>query len=186
MPRPAIEALVFDGLREELAQPETITEYLKVYNAERRRRARVNGDRSAKLNRRDAEIGRELDRLIDAVTQGVDLKTIVPRIKALETERDQVRAALEQAQAADQLITLHPAALDRYAADINRLADLEAAHAELPEAGELIETVRRLVQQVIVHAPPNSTELKVEIKARLSELTGLPMFSVSSQGGDRT
>jgi site-specific DNA recombinase len=41
----------------------------------------------SKLTRRNAEVLRELERLIDAVTQGVDLATLVPRVKALEIER---------------------------------------------------------------------------------------------------
>jgi len=37
--RSAIEALVFEGLRDELAHPEAIAEYVKTYNEERRRLA---------------------------------------------------------------------------------------------------------------------------------------------------
>jgi hypothetical protein len=60
---------------------------IKAYNDERRRLAREAGDQMSKLTRRNAEVPRELERLIDAVTQGVDLATLVPRIKALEIER---------------------------------------------------------------------------------------------------
>jgi len=64
---------VFEGSREEFAHPEAITEYLKVYNTERRRLAKANGERTAKLSRRDTELGRELERLIDAIARGADL-----------------------------------------------------------------------------------------------------------------
>lgn len=42
--RAAIESLVFEGLREELANPEAIAEYVRTYNAERRRLAKESGD----------------------------------------------------------------------------------------------------------------------------------------------
>jgi hypothetical protein len=71
------------------------------------------GDQSARLARRDAEIGPELDRLIDAIMQGVDLATIVPRIKALEGERDQVAAKLAQAGRAPQIVRLKSRNLSR-------------------------------------------------------------------------
>jgi len=78
---------------------------------------------------------------------------------------------------------LHPAALDRFTADITRLADLAAAHSELPEARELVEALRNLVVEVVVHAPPNTTELRVAIKTRIDALTGISTFMMRSWGG---
>jgi site-specific DNA recombinase len=88
----AAEATVFASLQEELAHPAAIAEYVREYNAERRRLAKGSGDQAARLSRRDAEIGRELERLIDAVTQDVDLSTLVPRIKALRKNARKSRA----------------------------------------------------------------------------------------------
>ena len=85
--RDAIEAAVFAGLKDELSNPIAITEYIKAHNDERRRLARDAGDQMSKLTRRNAEVSRELERLIDAITQGVDLATLIPRIK----ERNRAR-----------------------------------------------------------------------------------------------
>jgi hypothetical protein len=60
----------------------------------------------------------------------------------------------------------HPAAIERYFADIGRLAEVAAEVAELDEF-ELVATLRQLVQAVIVHAPPGTDELAIEIKAIL-------------------
>ena len=60
--RDAIEAAVFAGLKDELANPIAITEYVKAYNDERRRLAREAGDQMSKLTRRNAEVARELER----------------------------------------------------------------------------------------------------------------------------
>jgi site-specific DNA recombinase len=181
--REAIETTVFAGLRDELMQPATITEYVKTYNAERRRLAKGNGDRISKLTRRDAEIGRELERLINAVTKGVNLDTVVPRIKMLEAERAQVGAEMMQANSTADIVALHPAAIERYAADVARLADLTAAHHDLSESAELIMTMRRLVQEVIVYAEPKARGFTIEVKGRLSELTGSAAFPARSKGG---
>lgn len=183
IPREAIEATVFAGLRDELMHPAAIAEYVRVYNAERRRLAKSNGDQLAKLTRRDAEIGRELERLIDAVTSGVDLATLVPRIKTLEAERADVAGRIAQATASAEIVTLHPAAIEQYAADVARLADLTAAHAELPESAELVAMLRRLVAEVVVYAEPNARGFDVEVKGRLAELTGSAAFPARSKGG---
>jgi site-specific DNA recombinase len=145
--RDAIEAAVFAGLKDELSNPIAITEYIKAYNDERRRLAREAGDQMSKLTRRNAEVPRELERLIDAVTQGVDLATLVPRIKALEIERADIDGKLQCANAAD-IVTLHPAAIEQYRADVERLAALAAEHSDFVESAELIEAVRRLVAGV--------------------------------------
>src|SRR3981081_3511430 len=137
-----------------LSNPIAILEYIKVYNNERRRLAREAGDQMSKLTRRNAEVSRELERLIDAVTQGVDLVTMVPRIKALETERADIAGKLQCADSSD-IVTLHPVAIEQYRADVERLAALAAEHSDFAESAELIEAVRRLVAQVIVRAAPH-------------------------------
>jgi site-specific DNA recombinase len=180
--RDAIEAAVFAGLKDELANPIAITEYLKVYNEERRRLAREAGDQVSKLTRRNAEVSRELERLIDAVTQGVDLATLVPRIKALEAERSDIAGQLQCAGATDS-VTLHPGAIEQYRADVEGLAALAAEHSDFAESAELIEAVRRLVAGVIVRAEPHGRGFSVEVQGRLAQLTNSALFPSRSEGG---
>ena len=47
----------------------------------------------------------------------------------------------------------------------------------------LVATLRQLVQAVIVHAPPGTDELAIEIKASLSELTLPGPLLKRSSGG---
>jgi site-specific DNA recombinase len=180
--RDAIEAAVFAGLKDELANPIAIAEYIKVYNEERRRLAREAGDQMSKLTRRNAEVSRELDRLIDAVTQGVDLATLVPRIKALEAERSDIAGKLQCVGAIDG-VTLHPGAIGQYHTDVERLASLAAEHSDFAESVELIEAVRRLVAGVIVRAEPHGRGFSVEVQGRLAQLTNSALFPSSSEGG---
>ena len=48
---------------------------------------------------------------------------------------------------------------------------------------ELVATLRQLVQAVVVHAPPGTDELAIEIKASLSELTLPGPLLKRSSGG---
>lgn len=180
--RDAIEAAVFAGRKDELSNPIAVTEYIKAYNDERRRLAREAGDQMSKPTRRNAEVSRELERLIDAVTQGVDLATLVPRIKALEIERADIDGKLKSANAAD-IVTLHPAAIEQYRADVERLAALAAEHSDFVESAELIEAVRRLVAGVIIHAAPYGRGFTVEVQGRLAQLTNSDLFPSRSEGG---
>jgi site-specific DNA recombinase len=112
----------------------------------------------------------------------VALDTLVPRIKVLEAERADVRAGLESAKAADEVIALHPAAIDRYATDVARPGEPAGQPGDPATSAELVESLRRLVVEV-VHAPPNSSAFSIEVKGRLSELTS--MFAARSVGGER-
>ena len=94
--RPAIETLVFEGLREELANPEAIAEYVRTYNAERRRLAKESGDREKHLQRRNGELDREIDRLITNIAKGADFDTYNPKVNELAAERKGVKAELAQ------------------------------------------------------------------------------------------
>jgi site-specific DNA recombinase len=182
--RDAIERAVFEGLRAELLQPAAITEYVRVYNAERRRLAKGNGDLVARLSRREAEIGREVGRLVEAIAKGSgEVSPLLARIDVLTKERRDVAGQMAQAASAGEIVTLHPASIERYAADVARLADLAAGHASLPESAELVTTLRRLVQEVIVYAEPNATGFSIEVKGRLAELTGSAAFPARSKGG---
>jgi hypothetical protein len=72
-----------------------------------------DGDQSARLARRDADIGSELDRLIDASTLGVDFARPVPRINARDGERDEIAAKLAQAdRAPDETATSNNSAVN--------------------------------------------------------------------------
>jgi site-specific DNA recombinase len=104
-------------------------------------------------------------------------------MQALQQERDQVKAQLAAAAQADQAVTLHPAAVSRYLADIKRLSDVAADAAALDEP-ELVATLRSLVEAIIVHAPANTDEFTVEIRASLSELTMPgPLVKRTGSGG---
>ena len=81
------------------------------------------------------------------------------------------------------MVTLHPAAVSRYLADIKRLSDVAADAAALDEP-ELVATLRSLVEAIIVHAPAHSDEFTIEIRASLSELTMPgPLVKRTGSGG---
>jgi hypothetical protein len=126
--RPAIETLVFEGLREarQSRGNRRICPHLQ-----RRRLAKESGDREKHLQRRNGELDREIDRLITNIAKGADFDTYNPKVNELAAERKRVKADLVQIAAASEIVTVHPAAIERYLADIRRLAEVAAEAAEL-------------------------------------------------------
>jgi len=183
--RDAIERLGLDGLRRELAEPAYLAEYVTAYNAERRRLASDAGNARGTLEKRRGAIEREIARAIDAIVRaGVDPATLAPRIRQLETERGEIEAQLAALDRAKDVIALHPAALDRYRADLDRLAAL-LPHNAIGESDDLAAALRALISAVIVHAPPGSERLEIEIRGNLDELLAAPTFMRRSAGGSR-
>jgi hypothetical protein len=101
--------------------------------------------------------------------------TLATTIKRLEVERDEVESKLASIKDSDKIITLHRGAIERYRKDLEKLASLLPRH-DLGAGDELGEKVRWLISAVIVHTPPNSEKLEVEIRGRLEELLSAPTF----------
>ncbi|KRR24639.1 hypothetical protein [Bradyrhizobium retamae] len=127
-----------------------ITEFVEAYNAERKQlKKQANAERT-RTERRLGEIEREIKRAVDAITKGAPPEPIIPRLRELEAERKILSERLETAREGDNVIVLHPKAIDRYKRAVTELAD------EL-KRGEPMEfaTIRELVTAIIVHASPS-------------------------------
>lgn len=178
-----IEALAIKGLRQHLAHPEVITEFVDAYNVERKRLKKEATTERVRLERRLGEIGRELKRIVDCiVVKGMPPEQFVARMQELEAEKAKVMAGLESAKESDNVIALHPKALDRYKGAVLELAD----HLKRGTPMEFA-TIRELVTAIIVHASPSrpggagtkanaedDRSVRIDIKGRLAALCGNP------------
>ena len=124
-------------------------------------------------------------RLVDAIAKGRGkVDPLLTRIGTLRQEAREIAGQLAQLAGSSEIVTLHPASIERYARDVRALTDVAERHGDLPESGELVAMPHRLVQEVIVHAAPNAQGFTIEVKGRLAELTGSSAFPTRS-GGDR-
>ena len=68
-----------------------------------------------------------MDRALDAIIKlGVEPEKMAGRIKELEAVRIRLTAEIEALQSGPRVIALHPASIERYRADVTRLAALLA------------------------------------------------------------
>lgn len=168
-----IERTAVEALRDELRDPDLLAEYVAAYQEERRRVARDRDAEVSRLNRRLGETRRSIDRLVDALAEGRQgMKSVAERLDALEAER----VDLEKAIAANpeiNVVTLHPAAIDRYLGQMEILAD--AVRARPRSVGDSAAgAFRELVEAVVVHPVPPRAELDIEIAGNIRLLLGQP------------
>jgi site-specific DNA recombinase len=188
-----IEALAIKGLRQHLAHPEVITEFVDVYNAERKRLKKEAGTERTRIERRLSEIEREIKRVVDFVVKGMATDALIPRMNELEAERTSLAAQLEGAKEADNVIALHPKAIDRYKRAVVELAD-ELKRGTSTE----FATIRELVTAIIVYASrsrpggagtnanaEDDRSVRLDIKGRLAALCGNPALfpNMAMSGG---
>ncbi|MTV16766.1 MULTISPECIES: recombinase family protein [Bradyrhizobium] len=190
----SIEALAIKGLRQHLAHPEVIAEFADAYNAERKRLMKEAISERARLERRLGEIEREMNRIVDSiVVAGMPPERFVTRMQELEAEKANVMAGLESARENDNVIALHPKALDRYKCAVAELAD----HLKRGTPMEF-STIRELVSAIIVHASPSrpggtgtkanaedDRSVRIDIRGRLAALCGNPALfpNMAMSGG---
>jgi site-specific DNA recombinase len=177
-----IEALAIKGLRQHLAHPEVITEFVDAYNAERKRLKNEASVERTRLERRLGEIEREIKRIVDFIVKGMATDALIPRMNELEAERKALAVRHEEANETDNVVALHPKALDRYKRAVRELAD-EFKRGTPTE----FATIRELVTAIIVHATPSrpggagtkanaedDRSVRIDIKGRLAVLCDNP------------
>jgi hypothetical protein len=163
-----VEKTVLSGLCDELKDPQVFTEYVREYHAERQRLAAKATRNLARLERRRAEIDREVARLVDGIAKGIgDPEPLGDRMLVIRAERREIETQLETAQAEPGPVALHPAALKRYE---QQLANLQQCIGRAVDAGDqkLVAAIRDLVDTVTVRRRPAGGGVQVEIIGRLN------------------
>lgn len=166
-----IERAVVQCLKDEMTNPDGLAEFVREYNAERRRLSRDRAKNRGKIESRLKAVTGEIERTVTLMIKGlVEPERHAPRLKELEAEERQLKVDL--AAAADpEVLTLHPAAIERYK------AQLEVLELELAKTAEPAQGLRELVERVIIR--PGH---EIEIFGRLTELTGIPAYPTKRGG----
>lgn len=178
-----VERAVLSGLSAELRHPRVITEYVKTYHEERKRLAREHDAKRSRIERRLGEVSREIDRLVDGIAKGIgDPLDLGARMNVLSAERKTLTAELESGPPQTSVVALHPAVLERYAEQLERLQN---ALARSISAGDLeaAEAMRDLIETVTVfrdEARPGG--VTVEIAGRLNALLGAQAYPNGIKG----
>lgn len=172
----AVEQAVLDGLASCLDDPKILAGYVAAYHQERRAEAEEARRERGNVERRLGEVTRAIARLVDALADGtVEISQIKGKLQAFEAERLALTDKIAQADAKDDVITLHPASIERYRQNVALIAE------SLPDAfkdgdRDVIDAFRALVARVIVHPTPAGEPMQIEVRGKLSALVGKSFF----------
>lgn len=171
-----IETAMFNGLRGHLENPAAIAAFAEEYNAERKRLAADLTSRRNSIERRLAQARREIDRMVEAVAKGtLEDSEVAARMPALRAERNRLEAELADAETPPNVVTLHPATVQRYREQVENLARVLNNHMVEGDK-EPAEAFRALVASVIVNRKADNGGFDIEIKGKLAALLGADVF----------
>ena len=178
-----LEGSVLDALRSELKNPVLLGEFAREYYAERRRLAVSLSSNRVGNERKLAEARRSLQRMIDGVADGsLSAAAVGRKITELDGEVSRLEGLLAARPDDSEVLTLHPASLDRYLRLLDDLAQSLTGGSD-PETATLI---RALIDRIVVAPYVRGEPLSFEIEGKLAPLIGLPSGGGISGAQKRT
>lgn len=147
--RQLVEARTLEGIRTRMLSPAAVSTYVRAYHAAMHRLSAERRDRRRPLEKRQAELARQIERLVDRICEGTDTPQTNERLRAFEAEKAQTAAELQR-QPADTVVEAHPGAADAYVKLVQRLEATLTASASEDADRKLIDSVRDLIDRIEV------------------------------------
>jgi hypothetical protein len=155
-------------------EPDIVKEFIAAFHLEWNKAASEREQHRAAKHRELEQVSTKLKGLIEAIASGLRSDSLQEQLDRLESERKALAAAL--AVSAPTLPRFHPNLAELYRTKVRNLQD---ALADPPIRQEAVETIRGLVEAVILHPKDEGFEIELigEI-AKMLELPGGPGSSV--------
>ncbi|MEP2530792.1 recombinase family protein, partial [Shimia sp.] len=168
--REELETRVLSGLKDQLLHPDLIAEFVSAYQAEHNRLTAEATKGKAKSERELIRITGQIDKIVEAITEGMFHPSMKAKMDALEAGKAKLEAELTNA-ASEPPVLLHPGLADLYK---GKVATLRAALNEPSAKAEATSIIRGLLTEI--RLIPEDGALAVEL---VGELAGLLVLGMS-------
>ena len=178
-----LDDLILNALRTQLMQPDDVAFFVEEFTREWNRR---QAEASASIAQRKRElegVERKIGNLIDAIADGIRQPGLQQRLDELERRRQQlVREMSDSTQPAP---ALHPNLAEVYR---QKVTNLSAALSDPTEGALARESLRDLIDRVVLHPSGEGSGLDVELVGAVASLvtlsSGLPARGANQRGAD--
>ena len=162
-----IERRVLGALKDRLLDPQLVSEYVAAYHAAEKEALTRHSQTKSELKARLREAEAKVKRYVAAITAGVDVAEIRDLLNQASQNRDAIGAEMADLEA-ERVVTLHPRLADVYR---KRIAELSGA-LDGPSIlrAEAKQSLRGLVDQVIVYPKADSRGVELEVHGRLAQI----------------
>lgn len=169
-----LERGILKGMKAYLTSPEALIEATKAYHEKWAEKQKEDRGERNKLQSKIAFLDDRISRAVEAITElDTPIPMLVDKLKKMERERSGAVEQLRCIEAEDNVVSLHPAALEKFKSDINTI------HAAL--SNDLEDEVARLAfrnvfDRFVLHPTERGADYEVTPYARLSAIMGMPLF----------
>jgi site-specific DNA recombinase len=173
-----LQRAVLDGMRRGLTDPAAIVEAARAYQAEYAKGQEKSRTDGAATRKRLDRVQAQIDRLIIAIRDGdLPVKGLMAQAKPLEAERIGLTEQLRLIEAQGN-VSLHPAAVDAYGANIQKLHE-ELAQG-LARGGDITPDARaafrNVMDTIVVHPTGKRMPYEFTPHARLGAIMGVELL----------
>jgi hypothetical protein len=144
--RSYLEDIVIKGLQHNLMAPDLVKEFVAAANEEFNKSRRDEAAEREAVSVKLTKIDKQVEAIVDAITNGTYSTALKARLEALEAERSDLVQKL--ASPAPSPLRLLPNLADAYR---QKVADLSAALYAEETRAEAFEIVRSLIEKVVIH-----------------------------------
>ncbi len=169
-----VEATVLAAMLQHFWNPAHLQERVDLFLADRQKGVAEARRDIDKHEKRLADLNRSIARVVDQIADGtIEAEDARPRMKALRTEREEIKVLIAQASAEAASVELHPETIRRYFLNLKAFQDL-VEKATVDRESPKAETIRGLIGRVIVKPGPPYVNATVEIEGKLGPMLERP------------
>ncbi len=165
------------GLKDQLLHPDLIAEFAKAYQEEHNRLTALSSVDEAKTKRDLAQVIRQIDRIVDAIAEGMFHESMKAKMDDLEARKRDLEAELASAEPPAPVM-LHPNLSEVYR---DKVANLTRALNDPATKAEATTIMRSLLESIRL-MPNADGSLAIEL---IGELAGLLSLGVSQNEQSR-
>jgi predicted nuclease with TOPRIM domain len=153
-------------LKRNLMHPDYVKEFIQAYHLEFNRRAREREAGREQQARKLERVRQKLDRLIDAIADGLRTPALKERLEGLEAEKAELETKLQQPPT--QSPRLHPNMAEIYRRNVERLHEVLRDPATADEA---VAAARSLIDRIVM--TPMRDGFEIELVGAIANMVAL-------------
>ena len=162
---------VMSGLKHRLLAPELVEAFVREFVAEVNAANRENGQRQARLQQKQARLGRQIRNLLELMKDGHGSAAMVGELRELEERKGEFDGAVASAGTPEPVPTLHPNLPELYR---RKVEALEAALQDPAAAAAAAEALRSLIDAIMVYPGEKRGEVSIELRGDLAAFMHVP------------
>ncbi len=166
--REDLETRVLAGLQDQLLHPDLMAEFVKAYQEEHNRLTAQNTVDEALSKRELAQVTRQIDRIIEAITEGMFHESMKAKLDSLEARKQDLEADLANAEPPAPVL-LHPNLSEVYR---TKVANLTEALNDPETKAEATTLIRSLLEEIRLF-PNAEGPMDIELVGELAGLLAL-------------